>query len=305
MDGSRVAVARPPFAESWVFFIRKFDTVLQADMNELITDKNKELPIKLIQWLVKGCQITGITGEQGAGKTTLLISMVSFINPSYNLRIQELSYELHLRKIYPNRNIVSFRETNSTSGQEGLDFQKKTDGTVSILGEVASAPVANWLVQMSLVASLFTLFTHHAKTTEDLIMSLRNSLLLEGGFHSERVATEQVVETINFDVHMKKTEDGHRFIERITEIIPEGKNLGERNTWNALNDLTGSLFSTNDIIVYEGNQYVMKSMPSEGSILKMKSHLRKEEIENFEKDLKEWRQLLGKRENESLSIPWL
>lgn len=294
MDGSRVAVARPPFAESWVFFIRKFDSILQADMNELITDRNKELPIKLIQWLVKGCQITGITGEQGAGKTTLLISMVRFINPSYNLRIQELSYELHLRKIYPERNIVSFRETNSTSGQEGLDFQKKTDGTVSILGEVASAPVASWLVQMSLVASLFTLFTHHAKTAEDLVMSLRNSLLLEGGFHSERVATEQVVNTINFDIHMKKTEDGHRFIERITEIIPRKEIPAESGCNEPGDDLTGGLFITSDIIVFDGNQYVVQSGLSEGTISKIKSHLRKEEIEDFEKDLREWRQLLGK-----------
>lgn len=292
MDGSRVAVARPPFAENWVFFVRKFDSVLQADINELLTDKNKELPIKLIQWLIKGCQITGITGEQGAGKTTLLISMINFINPTYNLRIQELSYELHLRKVYPNRNIVSFRETASTSGQEGLDFQKKTDGTVNILGEVASAPVANWLVQMSLVASLFTLFTHHAKTTEDLVVSLRNSLLLEGGFHNERVATEQVADTINFDIHMKKTEDGHRFIERITEIIPRKNNLFMQIYGKTANDLTGELFAANDIIVFDGSQYVMKSSLSEKAIQKIKSHLVREDIESFEKDLAEWRQLL-------------
>lgn len=132
MDGSRVAVARPPFCESWVFFIRKFDTVLQENMEKLITDKNKELPIQFIKWLVKGCQIIGITGEQGSGKTTILMSMIGFIHPTYNLRIQELSFELHLRKIYPNRNIVTFRETASITGQEGLDFQKKTDDTATI-----------------------------------------------------------------------------------------------------------------------------------------------------------------------------
>lgn len=132
MDGSRVAVARPPFCESWVFFIRKFDTVLQENMEELITDQNKELPIQFIKWLVKGCQIIGITGEQGSGKTTILMSMIGFIHPTYNLRIQELSFELHLRKIYPNRNIVTFRETASITGQEGLDFQKKTDDTATI-----------------------------------------------------------------------------------------------------------------------------------------------------------------------------
>jgi pilus assembly protein CpaF len=58
-----------------------------------------------------------------------------------------------LRKIYKDRNILSFRETETISGQDGLDIQKKTDGTVNILGEVATDPVAAWMIQMAQVAS--------------------------------------------------------------------------------------------------------------------------------------------------------
>lgn len=205
-DGARVSVARPPFCESWVLFIRKFDMVLQEDIKNLIIDKNNLLPIEFMKWLIKGCQVTAITGEQGSGKTTLLMSLIQYIHPSYNLRIQELSFELHLRKIYPKRNIVTFRETDTISGRESLDFQKKSDGTVSILGEVATNEVCCWLISMSQVASLFTLFTHHAKTTRNLIIAMRNALLMEGGFKNEKVAEEQVVEAINFDIHMKKNE---------------------------------------------------------------------------------------------------
>lgn len=60
------------------------------------------------------------------------------------------------------------------------------------------------MIQMSQVASLFTLFTHHAKTFRDLVFSLRNSLLKTGMFQHEHIAEEQVVSVINFDVHMKK-----------------------------------------------------------------------------------------------------
>ncbi len=286
MDGSRVAVARPPFAESWVLFVRKFDSLLQSNIEEIITDKNKHLPIKLIQWLIKGCQVIGITGEQGSGKTTLLISMIGFINPSYNLRVHELSYELHLRKIYPNRNIVSFRETGSTSGQEGLDFQKKTDGVVSILGEVASAPVSNWLVQMSMVASLFTIFTHHGKTTNHLVDSLRNALLLEGGFHNEKAATRQVLNTVNFDIHMKKTEDGHRFIERITEIVPEESKL-ILNTYSK-NSTDDTLYHTRDILRYGDDGYILNQPLSNKMIKRIESCLTDEDRIAFCKDVKEW-----------------
>jgi len=220
-DGSRVVVTRPPFSESWAFFLRKFDSIEKIEMDQLITDENNELCIGLIKWLVKGCQVTAITGSQGTGKTTLLMAMVAFINPIYNLRIQEMAFELHLRSIYPYRNVLSFKETNDISGQEGLDLQKKTDGSVNILGEVATAPVASWMIQMTQVASLFTLFTHHAKTSDTLVKSLRNNLLQTGVFSNEAVAEEQVAEVINFDIHLNKNAEGHRYIARITEILSE------------------------------------------------------------------------------------
>lgn len=280
-DGSRVTVARPPFCESWVMFIRKFDSVSKQDIASLITDDNSSLPIQLIWWLIKGCCVTGVTGQQGTGKTTLLMSMIGFIEPSYNLRIQEMSFELHLRKIYPHRNIVTFRETGTISGQEGLDLMKKTDGTVSILGEVASAPVASWLVQMAGVGSLFTLFTHHAKTTKDLIISLRNALLSEGGFSNERIATEQVCTAINFDIHMVKDIDGHRYIERITQIIPSVESDKE--------GLTGKMFNTRDIVRWENGTYRIAGELSEDICAHIKSFLSvsdKENFDNFANDLR-------------------
>ena len=54
-----------------------------------------------MKWLIQGERVIAVTGEQGSGKTTLLMSLIGYINPAYNLRIQEMSFELHLRKIYP------------------------------------------------------------------------------------------------------------------------------------------------------------------------------------------------------------
>lgn len=84
----------------------------------------------------------------------------------------ELAFELHLRERYQNRNIVTFRETagmmehGGIGGQEALEVQKKTDGAVSIIGEVVSAKVASWMIESGQTGSLFTIFTHHAKVRE-------------------------------------------------------------------------------------------------------------------------------------------
>ena len=155
----------------------------------------------------------------------MLMAMIENIYETMNLRITETAFELHLRKIYPTRNILSMRETETVAGQECLDVQKKTDGSVNIIGEVATDPVASWMIQSAQVASKFTLFTHHAKTFPNLVTALRNSMLRAGTFNDEKVAEEQVVQVLNFDIHLIKDFRGRRYIERITECIPvEEKN---------------------------------------------------------------------------------
>ena len=131
-DGSRVVVVRPSMSETWAFFVRKFD-VKRATLEQIIRFDGKEQAINLLKFLVKGARIISLTGEQGCGKTTMLMAMIENIYETMNLRITETAFELHLRKIYPTRNILSMRETETVSGQDCLDVQKKTDGSVNII----------------------------------------------------------------------------------------------------------------------------------------------------------------------------
>lgn len=96
-----------------------------------MTGGHAEIPVELLKWLMKGCQVTAVTGMQGCGKTTLLTAMVGEIPEEYTIRVLELAFELHLRERYQNRNIVTFRETagmmehGGIGGQEALEVQKK------------------------------------------------------------------------------------------------------------------------------------------------------------------------------------
>jgi len=301
-DGSRVLVVRPPFSESWAFFVRKFH-IKNITLENLITDANSELPINLIKFLVKGGMITAITGQQGSGKTTLLMAMVGHIYASLTLRIQEMAFELNLRKLYPDRNILSFRETENITGQEGLDIQKKTDGSVNILGEVATDPVAAWMIQMAQVASLFTLFTHHAKTTRDLIYSLRNSLLKCEMFNNEKIAEQQVVSVLDFDIHLARDYKGKRYIERITEIIetpdtPYPQKYREQDDLDAKKwafmETTEEFyrrmtdrktFETRNIIEFRDGRYVAVQPISREKAEEMKSRMTGKDAAEFEEYL--------------------
>ncbi len=302
IDGSRIVVVRPDFSESWAFFVRKFN-LKHTVLEKLVTDDDADLAIDTIRYLAKGARVTAITGSQGSGKTTLLMAMIGSIYGSLTLRIQEMAFELHLRKLYPTRNILTFKETDQISGQMGLDVQKKTDGSVNILGEVATDEVAAWMIQMTQVASLFTLFTHHAKTTRDLILSLRNSLLKCDVFRNEEIAEEQVVSVINFDIHLKRNFDGKRYIERITEIIPLRQQSlkvpdfdgcsGEALNRAFIDTVAQYLkhasskekFITRDIIRFDGKKYIAVNMISAAQIEEMVAVMLPEDKVAFKKYL--------------------
>jgi len=305
-DGSRVVVVRPPFSEAWAFFVRKFQTK-NMSLERLIPDANSELPIPFIRFLAKGQMITAITGSQGCGKTTLLMEMIRHIEASYPLRIQEMAFELHLRRLYPERNILSFRETETVSGQAGLDLQKKTDGAVNILGEVATDEVSAWMIQMAQVASLFTLFTHHAKTTRDLVLSLRNSLLKCEMFNNEAIAEQQVVSVLDFDIHLTRDVGGRRYIERITEIIATASNTAYPDSWRDAADSESSAarflettqsfyermtdrrtFESRNILEFRDGTYVPVHRPSSLHIAEMKSAMRDTDSAHFGEWLERW-----------------
>ena len=299
-DGSRVVVVRPSMSETWAFFVRKFD-VKRATLEQLITVPGKEDAIDLLKFLVKGARVIALTGEQGCGKTTMLMGMIENIYETMNIRVQETAFELHLRKIYPTRNILSFRETETVSGQMGLDVQKKTDGSVNIIGEVATDPVASWMIQAAQVASKFTLFTHHAKTFPNLITALRNSMLRTGVFTDEKTAEEQVVSVLNFDIHLVKDFRGRRYIERVTECVPiEQKNeyVFEHDANEKINDkidrfidnttkyftkvTNKELYKYVNIMEYHNDEYVITNKISDANIKEMKLNMNEDDIADFE-----------------------
>ena len=229
------------------------------------------------------------------------MAMIENIYETMNLRITETAFELHLRKIYPTRNILSMRETETISGQECLDVQKKTDGSVNIIGEVATDPVASWMIQSAQVASKFTLFTHHAKTFPNLITALRNSMLRAGTFKDEKTAEEQVVQVLNFNIHLLKDFRGRRYIERITECIPveekneytfdhrkektlEGKltKIMDNATIFFSKTTNKELYKYHNILEFSNDTYVLVNPITEFNIREMRNNMEENDVVAFD-----------------------
>ena len=160
------------------------------------------------------------------------------------------------------------------------------------------------MIQSAQVASKFTLFTHHAKTFPDLVTALRNSMLRAGVFKNEKTAEEQVVQVLNFDVHLVKDFRGRRYIERVTECIPveekneytydhrkektiEGKldKFMDNATIYFTKTTNRELYKYINIMEYHDGSYVLTNPISENNIKEMRNNMDDSDIEDFDKFL--------------------
>ncbi|RED52801.1 hypothetical protein [Cohnella lupini] len=266
-DKSRVLALRPPASEYWAVFVRKF-TLSDSSLPALI-DKpyvnQAFLAINLVQYLMMGQVTCGFTGRQGAGKTVMMTAAVKYIDPRYTVRVLEMAPEMYLRELYPERNILSVQETEYVSAAELQDALKKSDAAVSIVGEVATDAIAARMIQMGQVASIFTIFSHHANVAEQLVYAIRNSLVNAGGFTGNMITAEQqVIDVIRVDIHLNYTTDGRRYIERISEIVRLDLSIpypdyDPSNPVHSMNEITKEYynrqtdrksFTTRDILKY-------------------------------------------------------
>lgn len=265
-----------------------------------------EIPITMTSWIVRCYLSFLITGDQGTGKTTFLKSIIRFYEPSASLRINEKQPEMNLRYAYPNRNIVEFYETPSISGQDGLNFQKKTTGTVNIIGEIAEAIAASWWVQTCKVGSRSGAGTHHGQTTPDTITAISDDMIKVNGYSDAKAVERMVADVLDFDIHMNKV-DGKRYCERITEVAavktqdypyPDllkcSKDGIDINTAIAINEqeyrkrqTDRTTFEYHNLVEYDFEQkkYVFKRMFSEENIKRITKDLDKRVKEKFEREM--------------------
>lgn len=271
-DKARITALCPPASECWSVFIRKFGFSGKSPEELVIKPYtvNGDLPVELLEILMQSMVTCAVTGRQGSGKTTLMTSLISYIDPCYTIRTLEMAFEMYLRDTYPERNILAVQETATVPANVLQDTLKKTDGSVSIVGEVATDDVAARMIQMGQVASLFTLFSHHANTAEDLVLALRNSLVNAGGFSDMTTAERQVLDVLSVDIHLTASASGERYIERITEIIalPPGIPYPEYTDSDSMNRITKEYyqrvtdrrsFFIRDIIAYDLDTHTYKA----------------------------------------------
>lgn len=302
---NRVVVYRPPFAESWAAIIRNFD--IDGDLNVLIKGNNADFVISLIRYFIRGKRKISVTGQQGVGKTTMLVGIVKEQYANITLRIWESFFETFIRFKLPNRNVITIREMEGLSDEKALDSLKKSNGQGTIISEAAEDKVITYLVKVALTASEFILWTHHAESPSDLVQALRNASINTGAFRDENIAEEQVLSILDIDIHLKKTSDGKRYIERITEFIrldeePFNNDSNEEafyeNTKKYFEKKSGSKkYKAVNLVEYDlaSDTYKISNKISESRLNKIRENLLDYDKADFEKFIKNMNNIVCNR----------
>lgn len=220
-DGSRRTAFRPPAAECWCIFIRNFNLSLNSYQQLLDKPyaKNWEMVAELIHFLIKAEETLPFTGQQNTGKTTLMVASIEDVD-CINIRLLEMAFEASLRERYQNKNIITLKPTDYVTSQELQDLLKKSDGWLSMVGEVAENGVAARVIQFKLISSPFTMFSHHAVDDNALVKGFENHLVGSGEFHDHNVARDLVLDAINHNIHLGFTKQtGQRVVEFISQIV--------------------------------------------------------------------------------------
>ena len=297
-DGCRVVGVRPGMAESFGFFFRKFDASQRMPLEVLypfeFVDKLKEL----LSFTIAGCMNTGLTGQQATGKTTCLMSLIYYLPAALSIRLQEMAFELYLRKVYPNRNIMTFVDTPTVSAQAGIELTKKTDGDVNLFGEVAQSSVVPLALKMGQTGSAMLMFTSHHKTTDDLVNEWGDDLVSEGASTDSFKATQTVASVLDMDIHLERAINGLRYIARVTQILPHiaepypeyNPEDVNRSMYNLQREYfyrrtDRRMFDTADIIVYHKGRYLFVNDIHPTKVALIKQHLSDVQSARFDKFL--------------------
>lgn len=218
-NGSRITCIRPDVGATWGLFIRSFSAGIVRVPQWL--DKpgvyNWTLVDRLLYYLAQSDQNVAFTGQQNTGKTTLMKGYIDYFK-YINIRVLEMSFELNLNEIYPDRNVFCTKPTEWATSTEVQDILKKTDGYLSMVGEIAEDIVAANAIKFGLVASACTIFSHHGKDFQGLIDGLTGSLISCGAYVDYGIAQGIVLDVVKHNTHL----DFHgklRVVGYIEEIV--------------------------------------------------------------------------------------
>ena len=198
--------------------IRKTPAMIRLNKDKLV--KEDYVSLKLHDFLITcvsgHCNIL-VSGETGSGKTEFIKYLASNIKEDEKIITIEDTLELHLDKIYPNRDIVAMKTNNIASYSDVLVACMRQNPRWILLSEVRSAE-AGLAVRNSISSGHNILSTIHSDKASSIPMRLYS--LLESSQDIDQFVAS-MHRYIQLGVHIKGffSKKYNRFQREITQVV--------------------------------------------------------------------------------------
>ena len=206
--------------------IRKTPAKIRLEKNKLLSDDYFTVDIHdfLINCVLGHCNIM-VAGETGSGKTEFVKYLASHTRTSEKLITIEDTLELHLDKIFPQRDIVAMKTNNVASYSDVLVTCMRQNPKWILLSEVRSAEAVS-AVRNSISSGHNILSTIHADKASSIPYRLYS--LMETDLDVNQFLNT-IYRYIQLGVHIKayySKERGkfHREVDEVTEFYVDENN---------------------------------------------------------------------------------
>ena len=197
--------------------IRKTPAMIRLKKDKIIEEKyiTEDIHDFLIQCVWGHCNIM-VSGETGSGKTEFIKYLASNTKPDEKIITIEDTLELHLDKIFPERDIVAMKTNNIASYTDVLVTCMRQNPKWILLSEVRSAE-AVMAVRNSISSGHYILSTIHADKASAIPSRMYS--LLETNQDIEQFLAS-IHRYIQLGVHIRGYQDKqtHKFIREIAEV---------------------------------------------------------------------------------------
>ena len=242
--------------------IRKTPAKIRLFKEQLLADKYIELDIHdfLIQCVLGHCNII-VCGETGSGKTEFVKYLASHTKYDEKLITIEDTLELHLDRIFPERDIVAMKTNNIASYSDVLVTCMRQNPKWILLSEVRSAE-AVLAVRNSISSGHYILSTIHADKAASIPHRMYS--LLETNQDIAQFLTS-IYRYIQIGVYIrgyqdKKTRKFRREIAEVTEFYVTEDNEAKYN-------VIYSKSTTGHVVKKAPTKYLREYLDAQGVVL--------------------------------------
>lgn len=168
-----------------------------------------------------GCNLV-ISGITGTGKTEIQKLAFSYVNPNEKIITIEDVREMHLKKLYPEKDILSWVTTAETTIAAEVKASLRNNPRWVVVSETRGSEA--YEMYQGLITGQNIVTTLHAESASKI--PRRFTSMCMGDYNvDEQMLTYDILSSFNFGFHIKRVNYNGvtlRFLDEILEFSPEG-----------------------------------------------------------------------------------